>query len=133
MFSTISKKLARNDAFSLIRMMDLVRDSYTPQPKVHHLTETYDFRRFVYGVEGEECCIKRLNDLSFQHQFLIKRKDCNKSFLYGKQYACTPEWSPCDGLPFLSFVPTRNVTVSRQEPLLIDSVAKHVEARGLEI
>ena len=82
MFSTISKKLARNDAFTLIHMMDLVRDSYTPQLKVHHLIETYDFRRFVYGVEGEECCIKRLNDLSFQHQFLIKRKDCNKSFLY---------------------------------------------------
>ena len=74
MFSTFSRRLGRNDAFTLEEMMSIVKESYTPRLEVCHLKETYDFRRFTQGRLGEGCCIKKLNDLSFQHQFLIKKK-----------------------------------------------------------
>lgn len=61
-----------------------MKESYTPRPKVCHLKETYDFKRFTQGGLGEECCIKKLNDLSFQHQFLIMKKSDQRTYLYGK-------------------------------------------------
>ena len=73
---------------------------------------------------GEECYIKKLNDLSFQHQFLIKKKLVQRTYLYGKQYATFPDWVPMDGLQFLSFVPVCGIHALVQEPLVIESESK---------
>ena len=79
MFSTFSRRLERNDAFTLEEMMSILKESYTPRLEVCHLKENYDFRRFTQGGPGEECCIKKLINLSFQRQFLIKKKISSKN------------------------------------------------------
>ena len=53
MFSTFSRRLERNDAFTLEEMMSIVKESYSPRPEVCHLKETYDFRRFTQDGPGD--------------------------------------------------------------------------------
>ena len=52
-FSMFSKKLGRNDAFTLEEMMSIVKEAYTPTPEVCHLKATYDFKRFTPNGLGE--------------------------------------------------------------------------------
>ena len=46
-----------------------------PEPSFDVLEETVDMRRFILGSHGEEKCIEQLNEISFQHQFHIKKID----------------------------------------------------------
>ena len=133
MFSTFSRRLGRNDAFTLEEMMSIVKESYTPRPEVCHLKETYDFRRFTQGGPSEECCIKKLNDFSFQHQFLIKKKSYQRTYLYGKQYVTSLDWVPMHGLQFLSFILIHGIHASVQEPLVIESELKQAQGQGRNV
>ena len=43
------------------------------EPIFDVLEETIGMRRFILGSHGEDKCIEQLNDISFQHQFCIKK------------------------------------------------------------
>ena len=61
-------------------------------------------RRFIFGSDGEERCIEKLNDIIFQHQFRIKNID-GKTLLWGKKYSTSTEWGPSSGLAFFEIHP----------------------------
>jgi len=44
-----------------------------PEPTFDVLEEIVDMRRFILGSYGEGKCIGQHNDISFQHQFRIKK------------------------------------------------------------
>ena len=58
------------------------------------------------GLHGEERCMEKLNDISFQHQLHIKNID-GKTLLWGKKYSISAEWGPASGLTFLKFISIR--------------------------
>ena len=86
MFSHIARKLRRKKVGSLPYLIEIVRKAYHSEPVVQKSEETIDMRRFIFGSHGEERCIEKLNDISFQHQFCIKRIDV-KTLLWGKEYS----------------------------------------------
>ena len=55
--------------------------------------------------------LKKLNEISFQHQFHIKNID-GKTLLWGKKYSTSTEWGPSSGLAFLKFIPSRQMYAS---------------------
>jgi hypothetical protein len=63
---------------------------------------------FIQGSHGEEKCIEKLNDISFQHQFCFKKVD-GKTLIQGNQYSTTAEWGPSSSLTFLKFIPYRPI------------------------
>ena len=85
------------------------------------LEETVDMRRFILGSYGEGKCIEQLNDISFQHQFRIKKID-GKTLIWGKKYSTTTKWTPSSGLQFLKFIPDHPIFAS--EKLLLQSVGE---------
>ena len=68
------------------------------------LEETIDMRRFILGSHGAEKCIEQLNDISFQHQFRIKKID-GKTLIWAKKYSTIAEWAPPSSLEILKFIP----------------------------
>ena len=60
---------------SLPSLIEIVRKAYHPEPVVQKMEENVDMRRFIFGSHGEERSIEKLNDISFQHQFRIKKID----------------------------------------------------------
>jgi hypothetical protein len=44
MFGTFSKKLVRNNDFTMGSLIDIFSSTYSPRPRVCHLPETYDFK-----------------------------------------------------------------------------------------
>ncbi|MCY6488387.1 hypothetical protein, partial [Actinobacillus pleuropneumoniae] len=85
------------------------------------LEEIVDMRRFILGSYGEGKCIEQLNDISFQHQFRIKKID-GKTPIWGKKYLTTAEWAPSSGLEFLKFIPYHPIFASKI--LLLQSVGE---------
>ena len=88
MFSRFSKKLARCDAFTLPMLTKFISEAYTPEPEVHHLNEVYDFKRFCNVGDGMIIkVLAPLNNISFNHVFLIKRDGIshNTTLLFVKQ------------------------------------------------
>ena len=76
MFSRFSKKLARYDAFTLPTLSRLITEAYTPMPDVQHLDEVYDFECFFVDGDGMSARdLAPLNNISFNHVFLIKKCD----------------------------------------------------------
>ena len=73
MFSRFSVTLRRKEFESLPSLIECIKKSYMPEPAFEVLEETFDMRRFILGSYGEGKCIKQLNDISFQHQFRIKK------------------------------------------------------------
>ena len=106
MFSHFARKLRRKKVGSLPSLIEIVRKAYHPEPVVQKLEEIVDMRRFIFGSHGEERCIEKLNDISFQHQFCIKKID-GKTLLWGKKYSTSTEWGPSSCLAFLKFIPNR--------------------------
>ena len=111
MFSHFARTLRRKKVGSLPSLIEIVRKAYHPEPVVQKLEETVDMRRFIFGSHGEERCIEKLNDISFQHQFRIKKID-GKTLLWGKKYSTSTEWGPSSGLAFLKFIPNRQMYAS---------------------
>jgi len=60
---------------------------------------------------GEEKCIKQINDISFQHQFSIKKID-GKTLIWAKKYSNTAEWVSSSGFAFLKFIPDHPIFAS---------------------
>ena len=85
------------------------------------LEETVDMRRFILGSHGEEKCIEQINDISFQHQFHIKKID-GKTLIWGKKFSTTTEWAPSSGFQFLKFILDRPIFASKI--LLLQSVGE---------
>ena len=83
-----------------------------PEPTFDVLEETIDMRRFIMGSYGEGKCIEQLNDISFQHQFCIKKID-GKTLIWGKKYSTTTEWAPSSGLQFLKFISDHPIFASK--------------------
>ena len=76
MFSRFSKKLARCDAFTLPTLSRLITEAYTPKPDVQHLDGFYDFKFFYVDGDGTSGrVLAPLNNISFNHVFLIKKCD----------------------------------------------------------
>ena len=89
MFSRFSKKLARCDAFTLPTLSRMITKAYTPKLDVQHLDELYDFKQFCMDGDGTfGRVLAPLNNISFNHVFLIKKCDesANQTLLYAKQY-----------------------------------------------
>jgi hypothetical protein len=83
-------------------------------------------RRFIQGSHGEEKCIEKLNDISFQHQFCFKNID-GKTLIWGKQYSTTAESGSSSGLAFLKFILDRPIFASKL--FLLQSVVEIHNAR----
>ena len=47
-------------------------------------------QRFIQGSHGVEKCIEQLNDISFQHQFCLKKVD-GKTNIWGNKYSTIAE------------------------------------------
>ena len=65
--------LGRKNAGRLASLIEIIRNTYSTDHVVLTLEETIDMQRFIMGSHGEEKCIEKLNDNSFQHQFRIKK------------------------------------------------------------
>jgi len=126
MFSRFSVTLRRKGVGSLPSLIECIKKSYIPEPVFHVLEETIDMRRFIFGSHGEEKCIEQLNDISFQHQFRIKKID-GITLIWGKKYSTIEEWGPSSGLAFLKFIPERPMFSSKI--LLLQSVSELHNAR----
>ena len=90
------------------------------------LEETVDMQRFILGLHGEEKCIEQLNDISFQHQFRIKKID-GKTLIWRKKYSTTAEWAPSSSLEFLKFI--LDFPIFASKILLLQSVGEVHNAR----
>ena len=70
------------NSFTLPRLVHIISDAYTPCPIVVHLKEIYEFKRLISdGGEGNFKVLAQLNNISFNHIFLIKRNDLTNSTL----------------------------------------------------
>ena len=75
MFNIFSQKVARNDAYSMESLLDIATSMYYPSLLIHNLKKTYKFKRFILGeYEAIEKCWNNLNNISFNHVFLIQKK-----------------------------------------------------------
>ena len=83
MFSHFLVTLRGKKVGSLPSLIECIKKSYMPEPTFDVLEETVDMRRFIMGSYGEGKCIEQLNDISFQHQFCIKKID-GKTLIWGK-------------------------------------------------
>ena len=83
MFSHFSITLRRKDVGIFPSLIDRIKKSYIPEPIFHVLEEIFDMRRFILELHGQEKCIEQLNEISFQHQFHIKKID-GKTLIWGK-------------------------------------------------
>ena len=116
MFSRFSVRLRRKKAFSLPTLVQVIEDSYTPSPNVELLKETADFREFIFCQRSaRDQAVNQLNDLTFQHHIKFYLKD-GESYLHGKKYTTTQEWTPPEGLRFLKYIPS-TALVERAEQL----------------
>ena len=111
MFSRFVVTLGRKNVGSLPSSIKIIRKTYSSDPIVRMLEETIGIQRFILGSHGEERCIEKLNDISFQHQFCIKNID-GKMLLWGKKYSISTEWGPTSGLTFSKFIPIRQIYAS---------------------
>ena len=119
MFSTFSRQLSRHDAFTLPKLFDVICDAYTPRPKVLHLKEVYDFKRYISdGGVGNVKVLAQLNNISFNHIFMIKKNEISGStLLYAKQYSSSTKWEPEGGCQFLLCMPSSIVHGASQMPI----------------
>ena len=120
MFSTFSRQLSRCDAFTLPKLFDVICDAYTPRPNVIHLKEIYDFKRYIAdGGAGNEKVLAQLNNISFNHVFLIKKHDISgQTLLHAKQYSSSPQWEPEGGCQFLLHMPSVTIVYgAKQMPI----------------
>ena len=68
------------------------RDAYTPRPKVLHLKELYDFKRYISdGGVGNVKVLTQLNNISFNHIFMIKKNEISGSTLLYAEF--NSSWS----------------------------------------
>ena len=111
MLSTFSRQLSRCDAFTLPKLFDVICDAYTPRLNVIHLKEIYDFKRYIVdGGAGNEKVLAQLNNISFNHVFLIKKNDISgQMLLHAKQYSSSPQWEPKDVCQFLLHMPSLTI------------------------
>ena len=133
MFSRFSKKLARCDAFTLPTLTMLISEAYTPKPEVHQLNEVYDFKRFCMDGDGAQGrVLAPLNNISFNHVFLIKRSDMshNTTMLYAKQYSSSSQWEPQEGCRFLLYFPNTEIHGAEQMPY--DDHKKMVHSNSID-
>ena len=112
MFSCFLVTLRRKEVGSLPSLIECIKKSYMPEPTFDVLEETVDMRRFILGSYGEGKCIEQLNDISFQHQFCIKKID-GKTLIWGKKFSTTTEWALSSGLQFLKFILDRPIFASK--------------------
>ena len=119
MFSTFSRQLSRHDAFTLPKLFDVICDAYTPRPEVLHLKEVYDFKRYISdGGVGNVKVLAQLNNISFNHIFMIKKNEISGStLLYAKQYSSSTKWELEGGCQFLLCMPSTAVYGAKQMPL----------------
>ena len=112
MFSRFSKKLAECDGFTLPMLTKLMSEAYTPKLEVHHLNELYDFKRFCNVGDGMKIkVLASLNNISFNHVFLIKRDviSHNTTLLFAKQYSSSKQGEPQEGCKFLLHIPNYEI------------------------
>ena len=95
--------MSQYDAFTLPKLFDVIRDAYMPRLNVIHLKEIYDFQRYIAdGGDGNVKVLAQLNNISFNHMFLIKKNNISGCILlHAKQYASFPQWEPEGGCKFL--------------------------------
>ena len=118
MFSTFSRQLSRYNAFTLPQLVNILCEAYTPRPNVVHLTQIYDFKRYIsHDPKSKEKVLAQLNNISFNHVFLLKKEGSNGlTLLYAKQYSSSPQWEPNEGCHFLLHVSRSTIYGAKQMP-----------------
>ena len=79
MFNHFAGTLRRNKFEILPSLIEIIRKLYHLEPVVHKCEEIVHMRRFIFKSHGQERCIEKINDITFQHQFRVK-------IIYGKKY-----------------------------------------------
>ena len=70
------------------------------------------------GGEGNVKVLTQLNNISFNHIFLIKKNvRSGSTLLYAKQYSSSPQWGPEGGCQFLLYIPSTTVYGTKQMPI----------------
>ena len=119
MFSTVSRQLSPCDAFTLPKLFDVICDVYMLGPNLIHLKEIYDFKRYITdGGEGNEKVLAQLNNISFNHVFVIKKHDISgQMLLHAKQYSSSPQWEREGECQFSLHMPSTTVYGAKQMPI----------------
>ena len=75
-----------------------------------HVKEVYDFKRYISdGGVGNVKVLAQLNNISFNHIFMINKNEISGSMLlYAKQYSSSTKWEPESGCQFLLCMPRYN-------------------------
>ena len=97
----------------------MITEAYTPKPDVRHLDEVYDFKHFCVDGDGTSGrVLAPLNNISFNHVFLIKKCDIshNQTLLYAKQYSSSSQWEPQEGCRLLLHFPDAVIHGAEQMP-----------------
>ena len=105
---------------TLPNLFDIISDTYSPCPNVIHLKEIYNFKRYILdGGEGNVKVLAQLNNISFNHVFLIKQNETSGcTLLYIKRYSSSPQWEPEGGHgPFLLNMPSAIDYGAKQMPI----------------
>ena len=93
---------------TLPTLSKLIIEAYTPKPEVQHLNQVGDFKRFCMDGDGAQSrVLAPLNNISFNHDFLIKKSSMshNTTLFYAKQYSSSSKWEPQEGCRlFLCFL-----------------------------
>ena len=118
MFSTFSRQLSRYNAFTLPHLVTIICEAYTPRPTVVHLTQIYDFKRYIsHDPKSQDKVQAQLSNISFDHVFLLRKNGSNGlTLLYAKQYSSSPQWEPNEGCRFLLHVPSCTIYGEKQMP-----------------
>jgi hypothetical protein len=138
MFSRFSTKLNRNRAFRLETLVDIVKNSYRPQPEVIMVDETADFKTFViernqpnvHSVQGK--VLEDLNAISFQRQFRFKKVVGNngerKTLFHAKHLSTTRSWG--EPVHFVNYIPTTPFWASAQMALKCANLDTEIDERS---
>ena len=90
----------------------MIINTYSPYHVLLMLEEIVDMHRFIMGSYGEERCTEKINNISFQNQFRIKRID-GKTLIWGKKYSASVYWGPTLGLTVLKFISIHQIYASK--------------------
>ena len=112
MFIHFAVTLGRKNFGSLPSLTKMIINTYSPYHILLTLEETINMQIFIMGLHGEERRIEKINGISFQHQFCIKKID-GKELLWGKKYSASVYWGPALGLTVLKFISIHQIYASK--------------------
>lgn len=101
MFSRFSRRLAKHKAYTFEELCSIISKSYTPEPIITLLTETFDFKRYAF--DHPSLTMDQLRNIKFSHQFKIAFDSLDDKVprQWGKKFSTEKEWLPKEGVKLL--------------------------------